>query len=101
MLGGQTIAKATSVPSPHSSTCSPTHKVALLVMVILVILMVRLLGVVTPAAPSLWDQSRVGGLGDENGGDCGGVRVGIGQTVSKAVPPVPTILPGPVRPRTP
>ena len=70
-------------------------------MVVLVILVVRLVGVVTPAAPSFLDNSGVGGVGDESGGDCGGVRVGIGQTLSKAVPAVPTILPGPVRPRTP
>ena len=58
------------------------------------------MGILT-LAPSFLDHSGVGGVGDESGGDCGGVRVGIGQTLSKAVPAVPTILPGPVRPRTP
>ena len=70
-------------------------------VVVLVILVVRLVGVVTPAPTSLLDQSGVGGVGNKSGGDCDGVRVGIGQTLSKAVPAVPTILPGPVRPRTP
>ena len=37
VLGGQTLAKATSVPSPHTSSCSPTQPTMYVVALVVVL----------------------------------------------------------------
>ena len=69
VLGGQTLAKATSVPSPHTSSCPPTQPTMYVVALVVLLSIGHTGGEVclAPTQPSPSLTPGIGGVSDESG----------------------------------
>ena len=67
VLGGQTLAKATSVPSPHTSSCPPTQPTMLVALVVVSNGHTGGEVCLAPTQPSPSLTPGIGGVSDESG----------------------------------